>query len=110
MLDAGYLEDWTYYTTYSGVPQGSIVSPILANVVLHELDLFMSFLKDQFDAGKRRKANAAYLHYSNKINRLRRKHDTLKGKGAQSVPLEASQTNHPTAQTDQAEIPQQRSL
>src|SRR5690348_11699454 len=25
MLDAGYLEDWTYHTTYSGVPQGSIV-------------------------------------------------------------------------------------
>lgn len=31
MLDAGYLEDWTYHTTYSGVPQGSIVSPILAS-------------------------------------------------------------------------------
>ncbi len=27
MLDAGYLEDWTYHTTYSGVPQGSIVTP-----------------------------------------------------------------------------------
>jgi RNA-directed DNA polymerase len=26
MLDAGYLEDWTYHATYSGVPQGSIVS------------------------------------------------------------------------------------
>src|SRR6266699_1415134 len=24
MLDAGYLEDWTYHATYSGVPQGSI--------------------------------------------------------------------------------------
>src|SRR5690348_14144155 len=31
MLDAGYLEDWTYHETYSGVPQGSIVAPILAN-------------------------------------------------------------------------------
>jgi group II intron reverse transcriptase/maturase len=27
MLDAGYLEDWTYHGTYSGVPQGSIVTP-----------------------------------------------------------------------------------
>ena len=75
-------------TTYSGVPQGSIVSPILANVVLHEFDLFMSILKDQCDAGKRRKANAAYIHYSNKINRLRRNHDTLKGKGAPSARLQ----------------------
>jgi group II intron reverse transcriptase/maturase len=80
MLDAGYLENWTYHTTYSGVPQGSIASPILANVVLHELDLFMKFLKERFDAGKRRRANNAYIHYSNKINRLRRKYDTLKGK------------------------------
>jgi RNA-directed DNA polymerase len=41
MLDAGYLEDWTYHATYSGVPQGSICAPILANIYLHELDLFM---------------------------------------------------------------------
>jgi len=80
MLDAGYLENWTYHTTYSGVPQGSIVSPILANVVLHELDLFMEILKERFETGKRRKANKDYIHYSNKINRLRRKYDTLKGK------------------------------
>jgi len=80
MLDAGYLEDWTYHTTYSGVPQGSIVSPILANVVLHELDLFMKTLKDQFDTGKERKPNTDYVHYSDKINRLRRKYETLKGK------------------------------
>lgn len=80
MLDAGFLEDWTYHTTYSGVPQGSIVSPILANVVLHELDLFMKTMKEQFDTGKRRKANKDYIHYSNKINRLRRKYNSLKGK------------------------------
>ena len=41
LLDAGYLEDWRYHATYSGVPQGSICAPILANVYLHELDLFM---------------------------------------------------------------------
>ena len=79
MLNAGHLEDWTYHTTYSGVPQGSIVSPILANVVLHELDLFMKSLKERFDAGKRRKANNDSMRYTNRINRLRRKYDTLKG-------------------------------
>src|SRR6266496_5472030 len=80
MLDAGYLEDWTYHATYSGVPQGSIVSPVLANVVLHELDLFMRTVKEQFDTGKERKPNKDYVHYSDKINRLRRKYETLKGK------------------------------
>src|SRR5437868_5611421 len=45
MLGAGYLENLTYHTTFSGVPQGSICAPILANVVLHELDLYMKELK-----------------------------------------------------------------
>jgi len=80
MLDAGYLEDWRYHATYSGVPQGSICAPILANVVLHELDLYMKELKAQFDKGKRRKGNKIYISHSNKIRRLRRKYDNLKGK------------------------------
>jgi retron-type reverse transcriptase len=32
MLQAGYMEDWTFQTTYSGTPQGNIASPILANI------------------------------------------------------------------------------
>src|SRR5205814_244446 len=48
----------------------------------------MKTLKNQFDAGKRRKANSAYIHYSNKINRLRRKYDTLKGKEASQETLQ----------------------
>jgi len=80
MLDAGYLEEWTYHTTYSGVPQGSIVSPVLANIYLHELDLFMETLKDGFNQGKGRKKNPVYKRYCGKIERLRKKWDTLKGK------------------------------
>ena len=30
LLDAGYMEDWTLNKTLSGVPQGSIVSPVLS--------------------------------------------------------------------------------
>ena len=30
-LKAGYLEDWQFHNTYSGTPQGGIISPILAN-------------------------------------------------------------------------------
>jgi len=80
MLNAGYLEDWTYHATYSGVPQGSIVSPILANVVLHELDRFMKALKERFDKGKHRRKNPKYAVYNEQIRRLRKKWDTLKGK------------------------------
>ena len=37
-LKAGYMEDWKFYGTYSGCPQGGIISPILANIYLNELD------------------------------------------------------------------------
>jgi len=41
MLQAGVMEMGSYHHTYSGTPQGGIASPILANVVLHELDMWM---------------------------------------------------------------------
>jgi group II intron reverse transcriptase/maturase len=41
-LEAGYLEDWVYHRTYSGTPQGGIISPLLCNVFLHQLDEFMT--------------------------------------------------------------------
>lgn len=80
MLDAGFLEEWTYHATYSGVPQGAIVSPVLANVYLHELDGFMNTLKEQFNRGKNRKRNLKYVRYTAQIARLRKKWDELKGK------------------------------
>ena len=53
-LKAGYLEDWQYHNTYSGTPQGGIVSPILANIYLDKLDKFMEELKKRFDKGTAR--------------------------------------------------------
>lgn len=48
-LKAGYAEEWKYYGTYSGCPQGGIISPILANIYLNELDKFVEELKKSFD-------------------------------------------------------------
>ncbi len=91
MLDAGYLEDWTFHTTYSGVPQGSIVSPILANIFLHEFDLFMNTMKEKFEKGRERSLNPTYISHTNKIRRLRKKWKTLKGKGASKQELQEVQ-------------------
>lgn len=41
MLRAGYLEDFTWHATYSGAPQGGVVSPILSNIYLDRLDKFV---------------------------------------------------------------------
>ena len=48
-LKAGYLEDWKYHKTFSGTPQGGIISPILANIYLHELDTYVSELAAEFE-------------------------------------------------------------
>ena len=65
MLKAGYMEQWTYHHTYSGTPQGSGVSPILANIYLNELDNFLTAYQQQFRVGtSRRNANKEYSRLS----------------------------------------------
>ena len=59
-LKAGYMEDWVYHNTYSGTPQGSLISPILTNIYLNELDVFMAKYAASFNCGKGRKINPAY--------------------------------------------------
>lgn len=43
-LKAGYLEKRQYHTTHSGTPQGGIISPLLCNIFLHQLDEYMKNL------------------------------------------------------------------
>ncbi len=83
MLKAGYVEDWTLHPTFSGTPQGGVVSPILANIYLHELDMFMAEMRAKFDKGKQRAVPPQYSRYTaliqhrwKRIHRLR-----LTGKG-----------------------------
>ena len=66
-LKAGYIEDWTFHRTYSGTPQGGIISPILANIYLDKLDKYMKEYACQFDRGDRRAMNLEYKRYSRKI-------------------------------------------
>jgi group II intron reverse transcriptase/maturase len=76
MLQAGYLEDWKWNATLSGVPQGGVVSPILSNIYLDRLDKFVeTVLMPQYTRGEARKKNPEYLEVSNAILRARRRGD-----------------------------------
>ncbi|HEX7265973.1 MAG TPA: hypothetical protein VF256_00945, partial [Streptosporangiaceae bacterium] len=62
MLAAGYLEDWVWNATLSGVPQGGVISPILSNIYLHRLDTFVeTVLIPEYTRGERRKRHPGYL-------------------------------------------------
>lgn len=76
LLRAGYEEEGIQKPSYKGCPQGGIVSPVLANIYLHELDLFVQSLIDQHNIGKR-KPNKEYEKLRGKRDRLRffRGHD-----------------------------------
>ncbi len=57
-LNAGYVEDWVFHKTFSGTPQGGIVSPIMANIYLDKLDKYMKQYISNFDKGEKRKVNS----------------------------------------------------
>ena len=76
MLTAGYLEDWIWNATLSGVPQGGIASPILSNIYLHKLDVFVEkTLIPEFTRGRLRARNPEYRAVEQAIARARRMGD-----------------------------------
>ena len=72
-LKAGYIEDWKYNNTYSGTPQGGIISPILANIYLDKFDKYMKKYISRFDKGKERSYNKEYCCLNTKTVNLRKK-------------------------------------
>jgi group II intron reverse transcriptase/maturase len=97
-LDAGYLEEWTFHQTLSGVPQGGIVSPILANVLLDKLDNYVeTVLIPKYTKGAKRKLNPKYEGLISLAGYHRRKGHGQKAKELrqQAQKLPTQDTNDP---------------
>jgi group II intron reverse transcriptase/maturase len=76
MLQAGYLEDWTWNATLSGAPQGGVVSPVLSNIYMDRLDKFAeTVLIPGYTRGVHRKNNPAYFKMTRAIGRARKRGD-----------------------------------
>lgn len=73
LLKAGYMEEWTFYPTMSGTPQGGVISPLLSNIYLDKLDQYIEKnLIPSYTQGERRKNNPAYEAINSKLYRMRK--------------------------------------
>ncbi len=96
-LKAGYVEDWTFHNTYSGMPQGGIVSPILANIYLDKLDKYVKEYIRHFDMGTKRRPGKESNDLANERKRTVRKLKKVKDgteKAALVARLKAIEREH----------------
>jgi len=75
-LEAGYLEDMVYHKTHSGTPQGGVLSPLLANIYLHELDVFVEEeLIPRNTRGTKRASTPEYNRFTTLLKQARQAGD-----------------------------------
>lgn len=71
-LTAGYLEFNVPVNAVVGTPQGSVLSPILANIYMHELDVFVEAKREQNEVRGKKKISTEYKKLTERIYKLRK--------------------------------------
>ncbi len=77
-LNAGYIENWTYNNTYSGTPQGGIISPLLANIYLDKLDKYIIEYTENYNTGRIRKPNKARVRLDKQKLKIKKQLNEVK--------------------------------
>jgi group II intron reverse transcriptase/maturase len=76
-LNAGYMDlHGRKRESLIGSPQGGILSPLLANAYLHELDEFVEGLRAKLEKGQRKRRNPIYQRLSLQKNRMVKRGET----------------------------------
>lgn len=75
-LKMGYLDSHSVKSNIIGTPQGSIISPILANIYLHQLDEYIEKLKAEYDIGTRQKIRKEWRALEYKLTKARKEGDS----------------------------------
>lgn len=88
-VNAGYVNNGTLEPhSLSGVPQGGVLSPLLSNVYMHELDVFVEKLKAKYTQSKNRRGVIQNPEYTSVLKRLKELRAKGDGKSIRKAELE----------------------
>jgi group II intron reverse transcriptase/maturase len=94
-LTAGYKDEkGQIIKTKIGTPQGSILSPLLSNIVLDKMDKFIESLDDELNVGVKRKINPMYSRLENLRKHYKRKSPALARKYLKQMRLTSKFNMH----------------